>query len=451
MEKENSNSQKKHNHKSIAKTTLKVLFIIFALKIALSLIATPKIKTDYILAYNDFSKPSNYQPQQNAWNDYQGAISLYLDINSYIENYTQLTYPEIIDMRNEINANNISPKIKNNLTKWLSLNSKAIDLAMLGASKPYFWYEYQTSKCMLRCIKKPYDCELAHLNNLLLYKARLESINKNFNSATKSLLSAYRIGMHLTKDDRFIRDQITGLNCKERTAICAMAIIESEDITYKQLEHLQNSLTKAFDNDSYIPSTRVENLLFDETLEWLFLDWKWGFNSISFRSLYHWGCPSETHKYSWVHSFVGPTQTQVSKQEKRLEYLHDKLRNTTLWQRQNEFAKDVKEIHDILESNIYWREFGYDSLLLYDIYQETKMRLSNLVTAIAIKRFKIDNNRFSRDLDELVSQKYIKQIPQDPYSGSSILYSHTKTEFKLYSVKDKTVTGDSSKLNRDNQ
>lgn len=423
MEKENYEFQTKHNRRSIAKITLKVVFIIIALKIALSLVATPKVHTDYILAYNNFSKPLNYQPAQNAWNDYQAAFDVYLDINDYIAKYVKRSDSDkILKINSTQRTKDISPAIKEYLAHWLSLNEKAIELANLGARKPYFWYEYKNSNCMLRCVKKPYNCELAELNELLLCKAKLDSMNDDYSSAFKNLLSAYRIGMHLTKENRFIRDQVTGLNCKKQTARCAATIIENEGINSKELESLQNSLTEILANDNYIPSMEIEDVLFNETLEWLFLDWKWGFNSISFRSLFYWKCPSSTHCCSWIHSFVGPTQTQVRKQEKRLKYLYEKIKNTTPWQRQNEFAQNVKEIHSILHSNIYWREFGYGSLSLYDRYQETKMEFSRLITNIAIKHFNIAQNRFPKDLDELVAEHYIKQIPLYPFNGEPLHY-----------------------------
>ncbi len=451
MEKESSNLKTKHNFKSITKLILKILLLIVTLKVAISLIATPKIKTNYILAYNNFSKPENYQPSHNAWEDYNSAFKLYLDINTYIKNHPDLTDAQIIEIHNIIDSKNISPEVRTVLADWVSLNSNAIDLTTRGANKPYFWYEYPASNCMLRCIKKPYNCKLAHLNNLLLYKARLESSNNDFYSAAESLLNAYRIGTHLTKENRFIRDQITGLNCKKQTLQCAMAIVENNNISKTQLEYLQDSLTKLSENDSYIPSTKIESLLFDETLEWLFLDWKWGFNSISFRALFHWKCPLTTQKHAWIHSFIGPTKTKISKQERRLECLHEKLRNATPWQRQNEFAKDVKEIDDILNSNIFWKEFGYNSLLLYDRYYEVKAQLSSLITIIAIKRFKIDNDRFPRDLYELVSKRYIERVPHNPFSGSIMSYSHTENNFELQGISDKTTTKNNTKQTQYNQ
>ena len=56
------------------------------------------------------------------------------------------------------------------------------------------------------------------------------------------------------------------------------------------------------------------------------------------------------------------------------------------------------------------------------------------MTTLAILRYKDDKDRFPKDLQELLSAKYLSQLPMDPYSNKTLVYRQTEKNFMLYSL-----------------
>ncbi len=57
-----------------------------------------------------------------------------------------------------------------------------------------------------------------------------------------------------------------------------------------------------------------------------------------------------------------------------------------------------------------------------------------LVTTLALLRYKNDKGGFPADMQELISGRYISQLPMDPYSDRPLVYRRTENSFTLYSI-----------------
>jgi len=57
----------------------------------------------------------------------------------------------------------------------------------------------------------------------------------------------------------------------------------------------------------------------------------------------------------------------------------------------------------------------------------------NVSVAFALARYHCDQGKYPKQLDEL-TPTYLKQIPQDIFSGKSLLYGRTDNGYILYSV-----------------
>jgi hypothetical protein len=56
-----------------------------------------------------------------------------------------------------------------------------------------------------------------------------------------------------------------------------------------------------------------------------------------------------------------------------------------------------------------------------------------LITIIALQRYKAKTGQYPESLDELLKEKYLKQMPMDPFSDKQFVYKKTDNNFILYS------------------
>jgi len=57
-----------------------------------------------------------------------------------------------------------------------------------------------------------------------------------------------------------------------------------------------------------------------------------------------------------------------------------------------------------------------------------------LIATVSILRYEKEHNKYPESLEQLVESEYIKIVPQDPFSGNSLVYKKTDDGFILYSV-----------------
>jgi hypothetical protein len=56
------------------------------------------------------------------------------------------------------------------------------------------------------------------------------------------------------------------------------------------------------------------------------------------------------------------------------------------------------------------------------------------IAILAIQRWRLEKEEYPATLDELLEAGYLKELPIDPYSGTSLIYKKTGDNFVLYSI-----------------
>jgi hypothetical protein len=91
-----------------------------------------------------------------------------------------------------------------------------------------------------------------------------------------------------------------------------------------------------------------------------------------------------------------------------------------------------------------WNDIGQDLVLLRitgPAHQKVsvlnwrlKADRDALITTLAILRYKKQTGKYPEQMDVLVKDGYLKEIPKDPYSSGSLVFKRTEEGFLLYSV-----------------
>jgi competence protein ComGC len=67
------------------------------------------------------------------------------------------------------------------------------------------------------------------------------------------------------------------------------------------------------------------------------------------------------------------------------------------------------------------------------LYQSKALHQAT-IAILAIHRWNLDKGEYPANLDELVEEGFLKELPMDPYSDKSIIYKKTEEDFVLYSI-----------------
>jgi len=418
-----------------------VLIAIGLFKFILIITASPKITVDYVAEYNKFARPQNYDPNDNAAPYYQKAFDAYVDIPDELPIAQWKPYT---GWPTDFNS---SEQVL--LEQWLTSNSQAFEFFKIAVNKPSYWLERQ-----VRDTNLPFDImlpELATLRELtraLIWDAKVKVIKEQFQPALENVLDCYKAGSHKCRSNLLLTDQHNGLEIKQAAIKSTLIILDKSKSTIasKVLKSFQDAFMSELAEDNYVPSMQAEKFFLYDGLQWMFLDNGKGTGRLSWRIC--WGyvdtCSdlSSGWQTKWLNlkrrlsCFIGPTRNETAEQIEQVIAISDQMMTKTPWQVKNESRNYLTEIKNIKNSNLFldMGTTNIDPKGTFYLYYNTKVRTEALVAVLAILRFKADTGRFPETLNDLVSKDYLRAIPQDPYSNSSLIYKISEDNFILYGV-----------------
>jgi hypothetical protein len=99
-------------------------------------------------------------------------------------------------------------------------------------------------------------------------------------------------------------------------------------------------------------------------------------------------------------------------------------------------AKDEgkeRKFEEIIKGNYFLEMFTPALWGILEINQRLPVDVNGTLTLIAILRYKADNGRYPRSLNQLVAADYLKELPIDSYSDKPLVYRQAGDDFILYS------------------
>jgi len=407
-----------------------LVLALLVLKVVLFLTAKPKVTVDYVAEYNRISRPQNYDPNQNAAEDYQKAY------DAFVEMPVNLKWP----LRNW--PTDFNEADQNILRQWVVSNQQAIEYFRQASHKPYYWLERKSERDnTVVGITLPELDLLRGLIRVVLWSAKIRALEGQSLPAFENILACYRTGEQKCCPNLLLVDQHNGLDIKKEAAHSALIVLNNTSVDGKNLKFLQDALQAELDNDTYIPGIQAEKFVLYDALQRMFiyngrstgrLWWKIGFNIVIPLA----GEGKYYERQIKMSCFTGPTEREVAKQIEQVVAISDQMMSKTPWQIRNDSRDYFREIQKIKKSNIILKMLGTSPESTFNLYHKTKAEVDALVTVIAVLRFKSDTNQFPESLESLVSAGYLQELPNDPYNDGPLTYRLTKDNFTLYSVGD---------------
>jgi hypothetical protein len=452
-------------------TAMGLFLTLLILKIVLFFTAKPKITVDYVAEYNSLTYPQNYDPNNNAADDYQRAFNAFVEMPSQVraatrrpllESYKKISEKDYLEMLYR-EPNKLERLIgtlvqvdwpmdfndadQNALRQWMALNEQAFEFYRTASRKPYYWLERYTKKedNYIGNILFPEDGNLLDMTEAIIWNAKLNAAEGQFQLAFEDILTCYRAGQQKCKVPSLMTEQFLGLRMKEKSLSAIVSIIDRIKVEPADLIKLQDTLQEEFKKDTYVFDYETEKLILYDKLQRIFVHNHKGTGRLIWSaakdiiSLCGDAYNSVLRKRLFLASLIGPTRNDMVRRIEDTFAVYESAKTDTPWQlhlRDSVYLKKLEASHrsDCKDCFILDRFFPLNFYYPFHKYYWLKAHERATLAIITIHRFKADKGTLPAKLDELVSDGYLQQVPLDPYSDGALVYHIDRDNFILYSI-----------------
>ena len=388
-----------------------------------------KSKIDYVSQFNEISKPTDYDPNNNAANYYENAFRLFVERPEELSKLDVKTWPKDLPKEKQVLLEN-----------WVVANNDAIKQLKLGTQKPYYWAEYRGNS--MWDISLPDLKQSRALAYAICLRAKNDATKGRFKEAFSDLLTGYKFGKHLSGTKTLIQ-QLVGIGIECLIAEAGMQIIDNAKgkLSPEVLKHFQENLQTLSSEKSFIDFTG-EKFNFHEGIQMTFTDDGKGDGYIPQISIEQMADPppylralsiegiSDDQKKSWAKLSRRETAEHA---DNVCEYLNS-VRHKTPVQLHNEGINLQKAIAEMTRDNPFLHMLTSAAGRIIEKSFRAQVETDALLATLSVFRYRTDKGQFPQELGELVSAGYLKNLPMDPYSNAPMVYKRTGNDFTLYSL-----------------
>jgi hypothetical protein len=420
--------------------TIGVLIVLFCLYTVWFLTGKPTISVDYLAMWNQMSRPQ-VKDEDNAWPQYEKAISLYVEPDRELR--------KIVDsVLKRMNLEGLNEDEQEEIRKWIKLNDAAWQEFVDASSKPFCYREYRYSDAdkekWLLSVLLPHLSEIRGMARLGCWQALIQVEANQPNKVIENCLAIARAGSHWQGKGKLV-EQLVGLAVSGLAYNEILNIVGTKDLSSVDLKHLQQQLLQIYPQGYPLMNFEGERLFFMDTVQHLFTDGGPGGGHIIPGRLADIQ-PATDSFDSELHTFRLPFYTAAAMVHAGRDEtiakgneIYGLLINRAKMSPYQRHISDPNGFNDMI-SNLS----GYRYFLIYnwmpaidrasEIAYRGRVLHQATITVLALRRWRLEKNEYPANLDELVAGGYLKEPPADPFSDKTLVYKRTGDDFTLYSV-----------------
>jgi hypothetical protein len=441
--------------------TIGVLILCFIFYCVYISLGQPNISVNYLQEMTNMNRPV-VDESQNAAPLYQKAIDLYKEPPEI-----ELTKDELVHWNDKklLNAignkqwiDELTPKELDSLKIWISSNTEALKIFKQATEKPYCWWKRKATDESLINVLLPELSTLRDFSRLLSWQAVLEANSGNSKEAFDDLLLCYQAGRHF-QGPRTLVEQLVGWAIQIKSVRTVVTILQHKQVEGPLLKDLQANLENLLAKETYIPDYTIERFFGLDFIQRCYTDNGCGSGHIIPGQLSNFSSTdldivNETGSHVLDYSlFLGLSLVTADRDNMRQFFnnYYDKIQqwsHKTPWQLHQEHIDFEMGIDkwSRLKQLRYW-PFLYLMPAVGRVNQiayRDKLEVEALITLTALFRYQQDKGQYPKNLDELVTTGYLKNLPMDCFSDKPLVYKKTDNDFLLYSF-GPNFTDDSGK------
>lgn len=389
-----------------------------------------RVTNDYVAKFLELSKPTGYDPNDDAGDDYAKAIQ------SVVE------FPEELRKVHQSYPTQWSREEREQAETWVTSNTEALEQVEKGAQKSCYWLEYEhNDSTVLSVLPRNLD-KFKYLAFALCMRAEMRTSQGELEQGFSDVMCCYQLGRHLLRNKTLISKlvglAVIDLSVKITQMILAHGEIEPALLTriQEQFETFVESNVVEFDfmEQRFICLDVIQRIFTDDGYEGGHIPLS-AFNERKFPNgefesdIRNFASVSESDIRVWRKLERHRTMSDV----KQYYDLAEKAFLMSPWEYNRCFNFIKISIERFEDRNPLIKTFAPAIGRLVEIKARSRANLDALITTLSILRYKADTQRLPINLKELFTAGYIKTVPDDPFSAGFITYKLTNGGFILYS------------------
>ena len=259
--------------------------------------------------------------------------------------------------------------------------------------------------------------------------------------AVNDIATCYRVGCHaLACSDTM--SQMVGVGLYGLASRTARAILWHEDIETRLLADLQRQLERLAQQRPVQFDLRAEQLFPLDVIQRLFTDDSHGGGHIPRcvlrsavaprggvgDSIFDLAVVADSDRSEW-----GRLDRRQTTQDVRQYYrAFEEATGMAPWDYERNARGLRNTIDEISERDLLIRVLTVNPRLI-QLSAKARADLDSVITILAVLRYKADRQEFPENLEPIVAEGYLREMPRDPFRNGPLIYKQTEEGFQLYS------------------
>ncbi len=392
----------------------------------------PKITVDYLAEYNRISQPINYDPCLNAADLYKEAFDSFVQMPKQLQRGDRI-YAKWVDDFNRTE--------QDLLQKWLIANTDCFQKFRKASQKPYNWAKRECARgnelISIKFLNIMIDS--SDMSDAMAWNAKLNAAQGKYIEAFDDVLTIYRASSQMCTTSLFLIEFRYSLWFKQKAVETLSLVLAKTQVPAHLLKSFQQKLEEISDAHTCFSDFTAEKLALYDILQRTYVYKPDGSGRLSWKGMkdlsgYDVSCCGKGGWWLIKNWFAGPTQKEVKSQ---IDSYYEKVNTAfmiTPWELHLKQPDYFEKLEHQRFDMLFLFVWGSDYRRNYYNYYDSQAQLQALLTMIAVMRFRQDKGYLPGELNELVEEGYLRQLPADPYSNKSLVYSVKGEDFKLYSI-----------------
>jgi len=442
---------------AVARTfqTTGILILCFIVYVVWFFTGKPVITTDYVAELNRIVTQSS-DGTLNAAPFYHEAAQVFKELPDDISVLLRKKYKEV------------TPEQKQLIAKWLTDDQKIIELVVAGTRRPYCWQKYEGDEML--SILLPHLNEFRNLARTLIWRAQLRVEQGRYEDTFNDVKSCYRFGLHI-KGDGLLIEQLVGIAIEAISVQTIRDILSQHKIDSAMLAKLQDDFEQMLLREDFTASLIAEKMATYDVIQRTFTDGLGNGHIIPARfeklladvqvisagparggsvSADEYQQPEflsglmllirlsadsvcSFAKNTGYILFMHPDKQKTLRAAQQVYDYWETLGVKTPAQIRAEGINPEKEAMEIIKGNLLLEKLVPVLDRVTEIVHRHKVNVEATPAIIAILRYYRDTGDYPKDMEQIITAGYLRQLPMDVYSGKPLVYRKTDDSFILYS------------------
>lgn len=384
-----------------------------------------RVMTDCVAQMTRAAKPSTYDPDADARDDYERGFQAVVAMPELLGQYRRgfpVNWPEEAFMQ---------------FRRWVAANEQALEYMARGAQKPCYWPIYAGNSAMLAGM--PQSAGARDLAFVLDARIKLRAFDGEDDLLISDMTTLYRFACHFG-GAKVLSHQLVGVSIRSLMIGTIRGILACESPEPQMLAAIQRQLEQIGDGDRNVLDFTLERLVWQDGIQRMFTDEGNGAGRTPRVAAADWDGLPEPFRLLIDPLTPGQNPDFLALDRYQTTHCAQEFLNhieiaaaRTPW----DFHKEPNDVKDVLEGlireNVYVGLLGSACLGVIELPWRARTDLDALVATIAVIRYGVERGEYPDSLSRLVEAGLLRRMPEDPYGNGPLIYKRSEGGFLLYS------------------